>query len=527
MTDPFADGPRAARPAHLPPVWPPLDPATGLVDPFDEADPPDGFFVDPDIARRMADATTVAQGLPPDEALRDSNRKLSDLTRAEWDLAVRRRAYEEAREFSFLDPPEGVEPVLAELSPVQVASLDGFTRDTALRVDFPAEYGGYLARIHDPVEQREVGVVPRTVVLAAAADAAVPRMSETGVSAPDSEPAGRDDEEGGLSRFLTSERLRDVVLDMIPVIGHGRAAVDAYESYSEAIKALRQEDWDAFVDHGGMGLLNTLGVIGGPVGAPLVRIAKHAIRELVRKTPVAGQGAAAIGLGLAKNRFHKKYDPIQVDKTLGKVFRDATDEQRKIIKGVVPNAIGKAAERQAIRQAEDAGQTVTKQGSRTTTSIEMGGRTVTRRHDAFIEVQRNFFVDVLGIFDRHAKTAALEVKAQASYSGRQMKRDRAIAADGSRVQQVVHARYPIKTIPEKDLESALRDMFAPRVTGKPGALTQKQVDAIVRKFVRLRRGHGDIITADLFAATLARLATNEWASNAEDHRRREAERQAE
>ena len=72
MIAPSPYGPRAARPALLPPTWPPFDPETGEFDLTDQAGPPDGFFVDPDIAMRMAEATAVTKELSPAEAWRDS-----------------------------------------------------------------------------------------------------------------------------------------------------------------------------------------------------------------------------------------------------------------------------------------------------------------------------------------------------------------------------------------------------------------------------------------------------------------------
>ena len=138
MTDPFVNGPHAARPALLPPVWPPLDPETGQFDLSDDSDPPDGFFTDPDIARRLSEATTIAQGLSPAEAMRDSNDKLSELTRAQWDFDVRRRAFEEAQAFSFTDPVDGAEPVFAEFSPEDAEKVDRFTGETGAPGGLPA-----------------------------------------------------------------------------------------------------------------------------------------------------------------------------------------------------------------------------------------------------------------------------------------------------------------------------------------------------------------------------------------------------
>ena len=284
MTDPFANGPRAARPAHMPPVWPPLDPETGLVDLSDDSEP-EGFFTDIDIARRMDAATAVAQDLPPAEAMRESNRKLSELTRAQWDFDVRRRAYEDAPALSFTDPGDGREPVFAELSPEQSAELARFAADTGLQVDFPREYGGYFAAVRDPAEDREIGILPRTMVLAFANE--VRKAGTTGSAAgPTGSAAVPVDDEGWLDRFMTEERVRDIVLDSLPIIGNYRAGRDALESYGEALEAAERGDWGAFAKHGGLGALNTLGALPLPGAGAAFRIVRIAVRQLADKTRV-------------------------------------------------------------------------------------------------------------------------------------------------------------------------------------------------------------------------------------------------
>ena len=522
MTDPFVNGPRAARPALLPPTWPPLDPVTGQFDPSGEADPPDGFFVDPDTARRIAGATTIAQGLSPAEAMRDSDRKLSDLTRAQWDLDVRQRTYEEAKAFSFLDPGDGAEPVFAELPPEKVASLDGFSERTGLQVDFPPEYGGYFAAVSDPATNTEIGVVPKGLVLALADNTPGSGMIEAEAGVPDL-TRDPDDGEGWFSRFLSSGQMREMVLDLLPIIGNVRSAAEAYESYRDAIEALEREDWGAFVEHGGMGLLNTLGAVGGPFGGPLVRIVKAGMRYLADATPVVRRAVAAHGMKKAANRAGKLYPGVRVEKALGRAFDRLTDEQKKKVRGIFPNVVGKAGERHAIRQAKNAGQPVTQQGPRTATTVDMGGKTATRRYDALIgEVQRNFFVDAFRIFHPNARTVAMEVKAGASHSARQRKIDRAVEADGSFARQVLLLRYPVKAIPEKEFERAARDMFSKHISAGPGGLSPKEVDKIVGKLKRLRRDGGDEITAEIVVGIAARETANFIAGKEESRRQDES-----
>lgn len=512
MTDPFTHGPRAPRPAHLPPVWPPIDPETGLVDLSDDADPPDGFFTDPDVARRMAAAATVAQGLSPAESMRESNRKLSELTRAQWDLDVRRRAYEKAKAFSFTDPADGREPVFVELSPEDAAKLDEFAADTALQVDFPREYGGYFAAIRDPAEDREIGVVPAPMVLALADEV---RTQATADPAADPE-----DDEGWLSRFLSSERLSGTILRMTPFIGSALSAHDALESWGKAIEAVEREDWDAFVEHGGMGLLNTVGAVGGPLGGFLVRLVKIGVGKLVRATPGAREAVAAHRLSRAKKRADKPFSGTSVQKTLGSMFHRLSNDQKRTLRALFPGVLGRSGESHAVRLLGDIRQTVTTDAAKTTTKVNIGGRTVKRRYDALVEkVQHNVFVDAFKIFRPNTRTAAVEVKVGGSRLGRQKKIDQAMEADGSFAQEAAHFRFSVKQIPEKDFEDAVRQLFAPHVSS--GKFSAKEVDRIVGRFKRLRRGHGDWVTAEVVIGVSARAIASRFAEDEEKRRWKE------
>ena len=508
MTAPSMYGPRAARPAPTPPTWPPFDPETGQFVLDDETDPPEGFFVDPDIAMRMAEAATVAEGLSPADAWRDSNRKRSEFTRAQWDLDVRRRAYEEAEAFSFDDPAEDSEPVLAELSPEDSAKFGLFSGLTNLQVDFPPEHGGYIARVWNPAENVEVGRFPRRFVLHLTDDIAESGSADDTPNVPD---ATRDseDEDGWFSGFLTSERIRDLILDSLPGIGNVRSGFDAYESWREAIEAARREDWDAFLEHGGMGLLNTIGAVGGPFGGPLVRLIKAGIRYLADATPGVRQAVAAHDLKRAAKRFDKTYRSIRVEKVLGEAYHRLPAAQKKRVKGIFPNILGTAGERHAVRQLDRAGQPVTRQGPKTTTTVNVNGRPVKRRYDALIEkVQHNVFVDGFKVFHPKTRRAAVEVKVQNSKLGRQKKADEVVAKEGTFADEILHLRYPVKAIPEKEFERVARDMFSKHISNKPGGLSQKDVDRIVGKLKRLRRDGSDEITAEIVIGIGARLAAN-------------------
>lgn len=521
MIAPSSYGPRAARPALLPPTWPPFDAETGQFDLSDEAGPPDGFFVDPDVAMRIAEATTIAEGLSPADAWRDSNRKRSELTHAQWDLDVRRRAYEEAQAFSFTDPADGAEPVFAELSPEDAEKVNRFTGKTRLQVDFPREHGGYFAAIRDPEEDRDIGVVPGPLVFAMA-DRMTDAETADAKSGPREPAAEPEDDEGWLSGIMTSGELSKTILYWTPGLGNVLSARDAYESWRDAIEAARREDWDAFLKHGGMGLLNTLGAVGGPFSAPLMRLAKIAVRQLVRATPGAREAAAAHRLHRAKKRADVPYPSVSLQKAVGNVFHRLSNDQKKTLRGLFPGVLGRAGERHAVRLLEDAGQTVTTKASKTTTKVDMGGRTVTRRYDGLIEkVQHNFFVDAFKIFRPHTRTAAIEAKVGASRLGRQKKIDRAMEADGSYAQEAMHLRFSVKNIPEKDFEHAVRQLFAKHVSS--GKFSAKEVDRIVGGFKRLRRGHGDWVTGEVVVGIGARMLARRYARHEEERRRKSGE----
>ncbi len=521
MIAPSPYGPRAARPALLPPTWPPFDPETGEFDLTDEAGPPDGFFVDPDIAMRMAEATAVTKELSPAEAWRDSNRKRSQFTRAQWDLDVRRRAYEEAQAFSFENPAEGSEPVFARLSPEDTGKVSRFTGETGLQVDFPPEYGGYFAAVRDPMEDREIGVVPGPMVVALA-DKVTNADTADANSRPRESSAEPDDGDGRLSRSPSSGELSTTILYLTPGLGNILSARDAYESWGKAIEAARREDWDAFIEHGGMGLLNTLGAVGGPFSAPLIRLVKLGVRKLVRATPKVREAAAAHSLHRAKKHADTPYPGVPVQKAVGRAFRKLTDEQKKTLRGLFPSAVGRAGERHAVRLLEDAGQTVTTNASKTAARVDMGGRTVKRRYDALIEeVQRDFVVDAFRVFRPYTRTAAVEVKVGGSRLGRQKKIDRAMEADGSFAQEAGHFRFRIKDIPEADFEHAVRELFAKHVSS--GKFSQKEVDRIVGGFKKLRRGHGNWLTGELFIGMSARAIASRYAADEEERRRKAGE----
>ena len=525
MTDPFVNGPHAARPALLPPVWPPLDPETGQFDLSDDSDPPDGFFTDPDIARRLSEATTIAQGLSPAEAMRDSNSKLSDLTRVQWDLDVRRHAYEEAKAFSFVDPGDGAEPVFAELSPEQAARIGGFSERTGLQVDFPPEHGGFFALVRDPVEDREIGVVPKGLVLALADDAPGSGRidAEAGIPDPTRDP---DDGGGWFSGFLSSGQIREMVLDMIPIVGNIRAGRDAVESYGEAIEAARREDWDAFFAHGGMGLLNTAGALAGPFGGPLIRLIRAGIRRFVDITPGVRNIAAARGLKNAKKAGEASLPGIGVEQAFRKSFNRLTDDQKKLIQGMFPNMLGTTGERHAIRQLTRVGQGVAGPSAKATTRVNIDGKMVTRRFDGIIEdVQHNILVRGFKLFQPKTKRAALEVKVNASSYRRQKPIDEAAVKDGTSVQEVTLLRYPVKAIPPKEFERTIRDMLSKHTSGKSPRLTEKDVNGLVRDMNRLHRSGWDWVTAELVIGITARQAANIIAGKEAQSWREESEKQ--
>ena len=457
--------------------------------------------------------------------MRDSNDKLSDLTRAQWDFDVRRRAFEEAQAFSFTDPIDGAEPVLAELSPEQVASIDGFSARTRLQVDFPPEHGGYFATVRDPVDDTEVGVVPKGVVLALADNTPGSGMIEAEAGVPDL-TRDPDDGDGWFSRFLSSGQMREIVLDLMPIIGNIRSAEDAYESWRDAYEAASRGDWGAFVAHGGMGALNTIGAIGGPFSGPIVGMLRAGIRRLADETPGLAQVLARRDIGKAADAAAKSIDPIQVQKVLKKTFGRLTEDQKKTVKGIFPNILGTSAERHAIDQLERLGQNVAKQGRATTDTVNVGGKTVKRRHDARIaELERNFFVRGMKAFDPDARSIGVEVKAQSSSFRKQAAADAAMEKDGSIVQKVLPLRYPARAIPEKVLEKTTRGMLAKHVTGKPGGLSEQDVDRIVAGVKRLRRSKGDWVTAEVIVGTIARGAAHWIARNEEEHRRAENRKQ--
>ena len=517
MNDPFAHGPRAPRPAQLPPVWPPIDLETGLVDLSDDSDPPDGFFSDPDVARRMAQATTVAQGLSPAESRRDSNRKLSELTRAQWDLDVRRRAYEDAKAFSFAEPHAGRELVLAELSPEQAAKLDGFTGQSGLEVEFPPEFGGYFARVRDPVENVEIGDVPRGLLLAMADDSRGSVMIETEAGIPEVKR-----ESGSwISRFLSSSQTRDMVLDLLPIIGNIRSGIYALESFGEAIEALRREDWGGFFAHGGMGLVNTLGALAGPFGGPLIRIIKAGIRRFVDMTPGVRQAAAAWDIKKALKAGETPLPGFGVERLFRRTFDRLTVDQQKLLKGMYPNIIGRAGERHAFRQYEKLGQTVVKGGPRTRTSIVMGGKKRRRHYDGLIEdVQHNIWVKGFKLFHPKTRRAALEVKVNSSSYRKQKPIDEAVVKDGTFVQEVDVLRYPVKSLSPKDFESVIREMLSKHTTGKHPRLAQKDVDSLVKDMNRLHQSGWDWVTAEVIVGLTARGASY-YAAERESKRRSE------
>ena len=524
MIAPSSYGPRAARPALLPPTWPPFDPETGEFDLSDEAGPPDGFFVDPDVAMRIAEATAIAEGLSPADAWRDSNRKRSELTRAQWDLDARRRAYEEAQAFSFEDPAENDEPVFAELSPENAAKLDAFNAKTGLEVDFPLAHGGYFASVRDPVEGREIGVFPRGLVFALTDDVSDLDMTELEASAPGPAPE-QEQEESWLSRHLGDRQLREFVLDVMPIIGNIRSAEDAYESWRDAYKAAMRGDWDAFIAHGGMGALSTAGAIAGPFSAPIVRVLKAGIRRLARKTPGFGAALARRDIGKAADAAGKSMKPVHVDKVFKRAFRELTDDQKKTVRGIFSNIVGTVAERRAVDQFKRLGEKVIRQGEATTTTVNMGGRTVTRRYDARIEeLNSDFFVRGAKEFDPDVRSVGLEVKGQSSSFAKQASVDAAVEKDGTFVQKVVRLRYSLKDLSEREVVQATRRMLRKHVTDEPGGLSTRDVDRLVSGVKSMYRSKGDWVTAELFVGTVARAAAHLIAANEEEHRWKSGER---
>ena len=524
MNDPFANGPRTVRPALMPPTWPPFDPQTGEFDLTDEAGPPDGFFVDPDIAMRIAEAAAIEEGLSPADAWRDSNRKRSEMTHAHWDLDVRRRAYEEAEAFSFEKPSEDAEPVIAQLAPEDTAKLKAFTAKTGFEVDFPPAHGGYFASVRDPMEGREIGVFPRGLIFAVANNVQDRDMTGPEAGTPDraQEP---EEERSWISRNLGDGELREAVLDLMPIIGNVRSAEDAYESWRDAYEAARRGDWGAFIAHGGMGALSTAGAIGGPFSAPVVRALKAGVMRLARETPGLGAALARRDIGKAADAATKSMPPIPVDKVFERAFRDLTDDQKKTVKGIFSNIVGSVTERRAIDQFERLGEKVIRQGSATTTSVNVGGRTVGRRYDGRIkELSSDFFMRGTKEFDPDVHRIGLEVKGQSSSFAKQAPIDAAVEKDGKFVQKVIRLRYSLKDLSEREVVQAARRMLGKHATGEPGGLRQKDVDRLVSGVKKMYRSEGEWMTAELAVGTLARGAAFLMTDNEEEHRRKEGER---
>jgi hypothetical protein len=287
---------------------------------------------------------------------------------------------------------------------------------------------------------------------------------------------------------------RDLLLDMLPIIGEVRSAQDAVTDFTAMTKAIEAGDWKLA---GQNGLFAVLAVAGAAPGVG--KVAKLARTALVRglRTTAGGRKLVAgyrlqRGLNQAKMEsvagWKNSFPTASPQSVFGATLETFPKDLRSHIEGAWPYIVGEAGERSMRRSLKDVGATQIDDIADRRFEIDGKGR----NYDAVV---RQDLKTKFGMFLLPAENGdawkGLEMKINQSKHGRQAPLDAKVndktlkakqvtkKGDGRptlEVEEVVHFRDRLDQIPIEILEETLRDVLK---NGRNNGWTNERIQELV------------------------------------------------
>lgn len=287
---------------------------------------------------------------------------------------------------------------------------------------------------------------------------------------------------------------RDLLLDMLPLIGEVRSAQDAVTDFTAMTKAIEAGNWKLA---GQNGLFAVLAVAGAAPGVG--KVAKLARTALVRglRTTAGGRKLVA-GYRLQRGLIQAKMESVagwknsfptaSPQSVFGATLETLPKDLRSHIEGAWPYIVGEAGERNMRQSLKDVGATQIDDIADRRFEIDGKGR----NYDAVV---RQDLKTKFGMFLLPAENGdawkGLEMKINQSKHGRQAPLDATVndktlkakqvtkKGDGRptlEVEEVVHFRDRLDQIPIEILEEALRDVLK---NGRNNGWTNERIQGLV------------------------------------------------
>ena len=303
----------AAPPAAVPGPTIPKAQVPVSVDPFESFDP------DFDLNRQIAANRGSDPSLPPAEALRDSDRRRKALIGAAYDKQIRDLARKQAEESSFFDMPD---PRPLTRQRVSAADAERFTRfraGTGYMIDLADEHGGVIGSIRS-ADGRPIVRLPRAFLRRIAEDPEryAGRLVKLRDGTIDPEAA-----ETIFPEMTEPDALRELILDMLPIVGNIRSGKQFLETGRKALEAYEREDYEAFALNGGLAVLDLIGAVSGVAFLP--KLLRKGLAATIRSVPAGDRALATVDLARAKSR------PCAREETFRKGAA-AAGEHRKVLR---------------------------------------------------------------------------------------------------------------------------------------------------------------------------------------------------
>ena len=209
------------------------------------------------------------------------------------------------------------------------------------------------------------------------------------------------------------DAVMNTALDVMPIVGEIRSAIDAVESLAAVADALSKGDYEGAVKNGLLTVLHVAGAVPG-FGA-LVRPIKAAVRQVIRKNPILDKAHARFTLAKFERQGPKSLETVPAREAFGKQWDSLPDEQKKSLEGSFRVMVGESTEKEVTQTMKRAGAGIVKdinQGSRRDLKVNVGKNGV-----EFDQVTKDKLVTVMGLFTYPKKSrhgTVIETKANAS-----------------------------------------------------------------------------------------------------------------
>lgn len=185
--------------------------------------------------------------------------------------------------------------------------------------------------------------------------------------------------------YSEGRQLREILLDLVPVLGNARSYVHFQNELAAAREKIEAGDWSGAAESGGLAFLNAVGMYPG------ANIAKLAGKVALKVVPYGEATAAAVKLGRMEKRWDDLSEPINASKIFGKHYDNLPDHLKDRLNRVANWSQGGAGQEFAFHLGKQVDPLATQPGA---LKLPIGRRT----HDM---VKRDFHEVVLDDI-RHA-----------------------------------------------------------------------------------------------------------------------------